>query len=156
MKIFYAFSLQKEHRRSGFATSLLSFFLTLLLLLPISAQDNGTIAGILVDAANGEPLIGANVYIEGATLGAASDIEGAFVITGVPAGSYTVVVDYVGYATTTVTNVAVNAGATTKLEIGVKSQLIEADEVVVEARLLENNEASLLKKRQKSDAGSDA
>ncbi|MCB0276345.1 MAG: TonB-dependent receptor [Calditrichaeota bacterium] len=156
MKIFYAFSLQKEHRRSGFATSLLSFFLTLLLLLPISAQDNGTIAGILVDAANGEPLIGANVYIEGATLGAASDIEGAFVITGVPAGSYTVVVDYVGYATTTVTNVAVNAGATTKLEIGVKSQLIEADEVVVEARLLENNEASLLKKRQKSDAVSDA
>ena len=64
--------------------------------LPALAQDTGTIKGQITDAL-GEPLIGANIYLEGTVYGAASDLDGAFVILDVPAGDYTIVVEYVGY-----------------------------------------------------------
>lgn len=120
------------------------------------AQETGKIAGVLVDADNGDPLIGANVTLEGALMGASTDIDGSFIILNVPVGTYTVVVQYVGYADTRITGVAVDAEKATSLEVAVRPQLISADEVVVEARLLENTQASLLKKRQRAEAVSDA
>ena len=40
------------------------------------AGITGKIAGVVVDAENGEPLPGANITIEGTTIGAASDLTG--------------------------------------------------------------------------------
>lgn len=139
-------------------TTILLFLilLTLTLITNINAQETGNIVGQLVDAESGDPLIGANVLLESTTLGASTDIDGAFIITGVPAGTYTVVVIYVGYAETRVENVVVTAGKSAKVSLAVKPEAIETEEVVVEAKMLENNEASLLKKRQKSNSISDA
>ena len=123
----------------------------------ISAQENaGRIAGSIVDAQNGETLIGANVYLEQTTLGAASDLDGSYVILNVPEGSYTLIISVVGYAETKVTDVKVKNGQLTKIDLAIQPEIMTSETITVEARALKNNEASLLKDRQKSDAISDA
>ena len=53
--------------------------------------------GIVTECRTGEYLPGANIYLEGTNLGTSTDREGFFKITGVPDGSYTLVVNYIGF-----------------------------------------------------------
>ncbi len=57
----------------------------------------GKISGKINDAVTGEPLIGANIVILGTNIGTASDLEGKYFLSNVPAGSYTIKVSYLGY-----------------------------------------------------------
>jgi TonB-dependent receptor len=116
----------------------------------------GRIGGKIVDAENGESLIGANVYLDQTTLGAASDLDGSFLIPNVPPGTYTLIVSVVGYAETRIIDVQVSSDEMTKLDLAIQPEMLTTETITVEARALKNNEASLLKDRQKSDAISDA
>lgn len=118
-------------------------------------QGIGTISGTIVDKQNGEALIGANIFLEGTTLGAASDIEGNFTIK-VPTGNYTLIASMVSYRKLKVTGVEVKSDEITKLNLVLSAEAIETDEVVVTAKMVQNSEASLLKMRQKSNSISDA
>jgi TonB-dependent receptor len=119
------------------------------------AQESGSVYGKVVDENNGESLIGANIILQGTTLGAASDLDGNYLIKSVPAGSYTLVASMIGYSKITVTDVQINNGSSLKLDISLKSEAFETEEVLVTAKLLLNNEAGLLKNRQKSSTISD-
>lgn len=120
------------------------------------AQNTGRIHGTIVDQTNGEGLIGANVILEGLSLGAAADIDGKFTIDMIPPGKYTLHASMIGYTKKTVTGIVVSAGETTKLDLTLAPEAFEMDEVVIEAKLLTNNEAGLLKDRQKATSISDA
>jgi len=61
-----------------------------------SAQET-EVTGRLLDE-NNEPVIGANVSVQGTVLGSASDREGYFEITGIPEGEYKLMVHCIGYA----------------------------------------------------------
>ncbi len=61
------------------------------------AQNAGSIVGYVFDSQTSEALPGANVYLEGTSLGAPTSTSGRFEIDNVPAGTYTLVVSYVGY-----------------------------------------------------------
>ena len=63
----------------------------------ITAQSTGKIMGKVTDQATGEGIPFANVFIEGASKGAASDIDGNFVILNVTPDVYTVTASYIGY-----------------------------------------------------------
>lgn len=82
-----------------------AFTFCIALILPLffgfaaHAQTTGKIAGRVIDAGTGAPLPGVSVYIEGTTQGAATDINGEYVIIGIRPGTYTVVASFVGYAT---------------------------------------------------------
>jgi len=52
--------------------------------VPIIAFGQATLKGTVTDISNNEPLIGVNVTIQGTSLGAATDIEGKFLIFGIP------------------------------------------------------------------------
>ncbi|MEM1127049.1 MAG: TonB-dependent receptor [Bacteroidota bacterium] len=121
-----------------------------------SFAQTGTIAGTIVDAENGETIIGANVLVAGTTFGAATDIDGNFSIPSLQPGTYTINATYIGYNPITIQNVDVVAGETTRLEFAMTSDAVAMEELVVEARALQNTEASLLRDRQKSAAVSDA
>ncbi|MDZ7264017.1 MAG: TonB-dependent receptor [candidate division KSB1 bacterium] len=116
----------------------------------------GKIAGKLVDAETGSPLIGANVIIQGTNLGAASDLEGNYLINAVPTGTYTLVVMMMGYSRVTISDVVVTPNQVTKINASLKPEVIETEEVVVTAKAIRNTEAVLLKDRQKAAAVSDA
>ncbi len=74
------------------------FCISLIVFLPqMSLATNSTISGSVRDSQTKEPLPGANVYLAGTAIGAASNLQGEFRITNIPPGRYTLVVDYIGY-----------------------------------------------------------
>ena len=76
----------------------LSIFLILTIVLSINAQ-NGTIRGFIYNEKTGESEIGATAYLKGTTMGAASDVNGFYSITKIPAGNYTLMVTSLGFDT---------------------------------------------------------
>lgn len=70
-------------------------WITFLLCLKAVAQQ-GTISGTLTDASTGEYLAGASVFIEGYSMGVASDIQGIFRLSA-PPGNQLLRIEYVGY-----------------------------------------------------------
>ena len=142
------------HHSSVILTAFLLFFLMIGLSVHLSAQssEEGRVTGQLVDSETGESLPGAAVQIklEEKSIGAISDLDGFYMINRVPPGEYTLEVHLAGYAKTTVENVEVLPDEATKINLVLKPEVYEDEDVVVEARAIENNEAILLKKRQKS------
>ena len=116
----------------------------------------GRISGVLVDAETGDPLIGANVYLENTMIGAGTDLDGSYVILDIPEGTYTLIVSMLSYSETKVTDVEVKANETTQINLSIKPESLTGETVTVEARVVENTEALLLKKRQLSNSVSDA
>lgn len=87
-------------------TKLLTYVLCvgslLLGLLTASAQTR-TVRGSVVSAEDGEPVIGAFVTVEGQTkIGTLTDLDGNFVLTGVPQSAKNLVVSFMGYKEVTV------------------------------------------------------
>ncbi len=101
--------------------------------LPAISGTTGKIAGHVIDGATREPLVGANVMVQGTYLGAATDVEGFYTINNIPPGTYSVVVTYVGYRKFTVTNVVVKIDLTTAVDAKLQSEAVQAEEVVVRA-----------------------
>jgi len=60
--------------------------------------ESGSVEGV-VRTADGAPAPGVNVSLEGTSRGGTTDEEGRYVISGVPAGTYTLVVSHVGLET---------------------------------------------------------
>ena len=107
--------------------------LLILVFMPMMAfaQGTGKLSGRVIDESTGESLPGANVILEGTSLGATTDINGEYFIIGVPVGSYTVQSSFVGYGTEIVQGVEINAGYTRELNFELLPG-VELDEVVVE------------------------
>lgn len=59
--------------------------------------QNGTLKGFVYDDSNGEPISYCAVQLAGTSIGALTDGSGAFIITKIPKGTYTVRVSFVGY-----------------------------------------------------------
>ena len=62
-----------------------------------SFAQTGAIKGFVFDKEDGEPCMFANVYIQGTSYGAATDVNGYFSIPKIPDGDYTLVITYVSY-----------------------------------------------------------
>ena len=137
-----------------------TLFLLLILLSPLAGfnalAQTGTITGTIVDASTGETLIGANVLVEGTMTGSTTDIDGKYTIAGLAPGPYNLVISYIGYNGATITDIEVTADNITTIDMALSSETIGLEEVIVEARAVENTEASLLRERQKSISVSDA
>ena len=104
----------------------------LLLAVPLLyAGTTGKISGTILDSATGEPLPGANVILEGTTLGAAADADGHFYVLNVPPGAYTVRATMIGYEALRQTDVRVSVDHTTPVDFGLKSSVIEGEVVTV-------------------------
>ena len=100
----------RERRRASFGLRLslrppvlrpLSVLLVALFAAGAAAQT-GTVRGFVVDATDGQPLIGVNVFatpIGGEGRGASTDIDGLYTIADLPVGTYGIRVTYVGYTT---------------------------------------------------------
>lgn len=110
------------------------FVVTLLAvtLLPAVVEAQGTIMGRVIDQANQQPVVGAQVAIVGTQRGSQTDQEGRYTISGVPAGSHEVRVRRVGYAQT-VQRVSVSEGATATAEFALAMSAARLEEVVVNA-----------------------
>lgn len=100
----------------------------------VLAGTAGRIKGKVTDLQTGEALIGANVIVVGTTFGAASDVNGDYVIANLDAGTYTIKASFIGYQTVTVSNVRVNADLSTDLTFKLPAEGVNVKEVEVIAQ----------------------
>ncbi|MBN2011867.1 TonB-dependent receptor [candidate division KSB1 bacterium] len=99
----------------------------------VVAQTTGKIAGKITDKESGDPMIGANVVIEGTTLGAAAGPQGEYFIINVSPGTYSLRFQMIGYETVRVENVKVSVNRTTTIDVELKTEVISGEVVVVQA-----------------------
>lgn len=121
----------------------------------ISAQEaKGKIAGKLIDKSLGEDLIGATVQIEGAALGAITDIEGKFLFSVKP-GTYTLSLSYTGYKNETIPGVEVKADEVTFINFAMVEERNALKEVVITATIAKSSALAMMIERKNAPQVSD-
>ena len=87
---------------------LFKFFLSVIMLIGVSITaavaaetPNAHIEGVVIDASSKEPLSGATLFIEELKKTVLTDANGEYSVPDIPAGTYTVTINYVGYTSKT-------------------------------------------------------
>lgn len=120
------------------------FFLTLIFAQWLIAGTTGKVTGIVTAKDTGEPILGANVIIEGTSLGAATDLNGQYTILYVPPGNYNLQVSVIGYTRTIVDDVEVHIDQTTRIDFKLEIEALigESVTVVAERRIIREDVAT--------------
>ena len=123
---------------------LTTLFLAIMMTTGLFAQNQaGKISGTVTS--DGQPLIGANVIIEGTSTGAATDETGTYYVFDVQPGIYTLRVNYIGYKSQIVSNVRVTIGLTTNQSFVMEVAAVEGEtvEVTAEKPLIEISQTNV-------------
>jgi outer membrane receptor protein involved in Fe transport len=136
----------------------IAFVSGLLLVAPAAAQQpaaSGTVAGQVIDAKTGDPLIDAGVEIVGAGRTVRTDLDGRFSVK-VPAGTYAVRFFAPAYQSSRIERVVVEPGKVATADVPLKPEGSEAVQVVeVVAQAAKAAEATQIVKRQRASVVSD-
>ena len=103
------------------------YLYTTFLVSSLGANQFATIEGTVLDRKTKEPLVGANVFIVGTSLGTASSNEGSYRLSNIPEGDYILRASYIGYETK-------------ELKINVKSNQISAYDIQLSYKSLQGEE----------------
>ena len=104
-----------------------------LVILPtmmFAQSTTAKLAGVVADA-DGNPLVGANVVVEGSNLGAATDELGRYYILDVPVGNYDLRAEYIGYTTVVESGVRTSVGFTTTVDFNLDVAAVAGQAVTV-------------------------
>lgn len=121
---------------------LLILLLSLLLVRFVATAE--IVSGNITDAATGEPLIGASVYVKDSQKGVITDIDGNFQIN-LDKGNYILVIQYVGYITS---ENRVDVPLAGSLDIQLQQEFTTLDEVAVVVKKNMESEHNLLLERK--------
>lgn len=92
--------------------------------------QDGRITGRIVAAGTGRPIASAQVHLPGPELGALTGSDGTFVLENVPAGTYEIRVQHMGYGSVT-REVTVVPDETTEVTFELQAQALALDQIVV-------------------------
>lgn len=122
---------QRYNLIGGGFSSLLAAAAALILALPVGvAAQDGTITGSVNAATTGQPINGTQISVMDTQLGGLSNVNGRFLITRVPPGTYTVQAVHVGYGTQT-QQVTVSSGGSATIEFSLEVSAVDLDEIIV-------------------------
>ena len=111
---------------------IVQFLLILLVVNQVNfGQTTGKISGKIVDKETKEPLIGANILVEGTTMGGAADLDGEYFIINVPPGKYNLRISMMSYQTLTISEVVVSVNRTADVDVELSMGELKLDEVIV-------------------------
>ncbi len=77
----------------------IALMLCFLLLPNMILAQSATVRGFVYSKETGEPVLFTNVYLQGTTIGAATDVNGYYAITKIPEGDYTLIVSSIEHDT---------------------------------------------------------
>lgn len=97
----------------------------LIVVAPKRSIQQQKVTGTITDAATGEPIVGANIIVEGTTIGVVSDIDGRFSID-VPSNESALIISFLGYLSEKV----IPAGQT-NITVKLSPDITNLEEVVV-------------------------
>ena len=94
-------------------------------------QASVKVSGHVLDAVTGDPLIGANVLVEGTNYGAATDQEGSYEITNLPVGTYSIRVQMIGYKSALKSGVRIYEDHSIRLDFGLQPKIVHLGSLLV-------------------------
>jgi len=97
---------------------------------PGSAWAQGSLTGLVTDAASGRPLSSAQVFIEGSGLGGLTNASGRYLIVNVPAGQHTLRATLIGFNNVD-QMVTVSDGSATSSDFSMNQAALALDGIVV-------------------------
>ncbi len=114
---------------------LLFIFFNLLIGLPTLFAQNGIIKGIITDAQENSTLPGATILVEGTSIGTVTDIDGSYLLSGIPVGAQIIEISFLGFESK---SVAVNiiAGEVSVIDAKLGTAAILGEEVIVTSQAL--------------------
>lgn len=95
---------------------------------------NNSIIGKVKDSATGEPLPGVNVYLSNTSMGAATDVNGKFLIKNIPPGEYKIVASMVGYSFRSY-DLVIDSSQTVEQEFFLRAKSYKLDQVEVRTEI---------------------
>ena len=109
------------------------YYILLALLLNVTSllAQQGTLKGQVYSTKSNEPLESASVRVQGTSLGARTDGQGRFIISGLKPGFVRLIVSMLGYETTTSAEVQVIGNQTSFIDIALDEASTSLTEVVV-------------------------
>jgi len=117
-------------RRMHAAICLIAVTVMALWSVPGFAGSTGKIAGVITDETQRTGLPGANVILEGTTLGTITDLQGNYFILNIPPGVYKLKTTMVGYRSVLVQNIRVSIDLTTAINAALEPTTLESSETV--------------------------
>ncbi|MCI0511645.1 TonB-dependent receptor [candidate division KSB1 bacterium] len=107
-------------------------------LFPLSLYSQmGSIRGQVLELSNQQPLPGVNVIIRGTEKGTATNLNGEYVMEKVPVGAYTLLFSFIGFEKKNVPDVIVKSNKITYLNVALRSEILQGQEISVEAGYFE-------------------
>lgn len=126
--------------------------LTLIILLfttLVATAQTGTLRGVVYDDSNGETVPFAAIFVEETGGGTTTDLDGAYELT-LEAGTYNIVISYLGYSDYKITDVVFVADKVEILDVRMKEEGEVLNEVVVTAKQARNSEVALATIKRRS------
>jgi hypothetical protein len=111
-------------------------------LFGVVSGQTSTIKGRVYNSINNEAVPFANIFIEGTSLGATSDLEGNYILTNLQPGTYSVVCSFIGFKRLVSYEVPVNSVRTTTLDFALVEESTTLDQVVITASPFNEREES--------------
>lgn len=135
----------------------LKFFITLaiVVLTKVVFSQNSGIKGKVIDEKTAETLPGSTVVIKGTTTGSSTDLDGAFSISNLIPGTYSIECRSISYNIKTITDVVVKSGEPTIITITMQSVSTDLGVVEVVASMNKETTSALLVLQKNSASVSD-
>lgn len=99
----------------------------------VAQKQVGGVKGFIVNEKNAEPLPFATVLLMGTTNASVTDVNGFFNIVNAPAGTYKLVVKYIGFTSDT-SDITIVAGTTQNLKLKLKEEESLLTEIRIDAK----------------------
>jgi outer membrane receptor protein involved in Fe transport len=145
--------MQKGIRMTARGRIAASLLLCLLIVPSLAFAQVGTIRGVIVSEDTGEPLGFANVSVEGTQYGSMTLEDGTFKFV-VPAGTYTLLITFMGFEPGKIEDIVVGSEEIRDLELELKpSVALEMETIMVEgeAPAVDVKSSSEIKKKDAED-----
>ena len=125
-------------------------FLIFLFISIFGFSQNAQIKGKVVDAKTGETIPGANVYLEGTTIGGITDFDGNFNITNIPPGVYNVKCSFISYTDGVEKNVQLKSSEVKTINFSLYESSIALKTVKISTKKTERTESAIVAMQKKS------
>lgn len=105
-------------------------FVFLIITAALFAQS-ASIRGVITDAETGEAMIGVNIVLRGTYYGAATSLDGSYIITGMGPGTYDMVVSMIGYKQYLYGGIELTQGQSMRINIKLETTVLALGEDVI-------------------------
>ncbi len=105
---------------------------------------NGSIEGTVFDKKSKETLVGAQVMLEGTTIGAVTNFDGQFIIDNIKPGTYNIRVTYISYNQVLIENVVIAANKRNQFKVEMEEATISLGDITVTATRRQGSDVSVI------------